>query len=133
VLVLIIIAVVKSGGANRLCISLIPFPPYLSSHRFLGYIEFVEQIGSGPDALDVRVTGEWMLEPRTHPFTGQPCTAIRAELETITYGPSSNKANDWPSLGPIRLLDVLYLDDDLQITRVNVNTDSIFVYQRQRA
>jgi len=100
--------------------------------RFLGYIEFVEQIGSGPDALDVTVTGEWTLEPESNPFTGQPCTAIRADLEKITYGPSSNAAQDWSSLGPIKFLDIIYLDGEgLQISRGNVNTDSLFVYQRQ--
>ena len=98
--------------------------------RFLGYIEFIEQIGSGPDALEVIVTGEWMLESETNPFTGQPCTAIRADLEKITYGPSSNAAKDWNSLGPVKLLDIIYLDEDLQICRGNVNTDSVFVYQR---
>jgi len=100
--------------------------------KFLGYIEFIEQMGTGPDALQVSVTGEWLLEPEKNPLTGEPGTAIRAELETIAYGPTSNAAKDWNSLGPVRLVDILYLDDDLQISRGNVNTESVFVYQRSQ-
>lgn len=100
--------------------------------KFLGYIEFIEQMGTGPDALQVSVTGEWLLEPETNPVTGQPCTAVRADLETIAYGPTSNAAQDWNSLGPVKLLDIIYLDDDLQISRGNVNTESVFVYRRSQ-
>ena len=73
-----------------------------------------------------------MLEPENNPLTGKPCTSLRADLETIAYGPSSSAAKDWNSLGPVKLVDILYLDDDLQVSRGNVNTESFFVYLRKK-
>lgn len=99
-------------------------------YRYLGFIEFVERLGSGETALDVVISGEWMLQPERDLDTGAPITAIRADLETVVYGPSTNNAQDWSSLGPVKLLDIIYMDEDLQILRGSVNTDTIFVYQR---
>jgi hypothetical protein len=100
------------------------------THRYLGFVEYIEQIGSRPDAFDVVISGEWAMEPVTDPFTGAANTAIRLDLEKVVYGPSTNQAETWASLGPIKLLDIIYLTKDLQICRGNVNTDSIFVFQR---
>jgi hypothetical protein len=100
------------------------------AQRYLGFVEYTEQIGSGPDAFDVVISGEWAMEPVTDPFTGAPHTAIRLDLEKVGYGPSTNAAETWASLGPIKLLDIVYLTKGLQICRGNINTDSIFVFQR---
>lgn len=100
--------------------------------RYLGFVEYIEHIGGSEadDGFDVTVTGEWFLEPETNPFTGEPTTAIRLDLEKVMYGPTTNDAETWASLGPIKLLDIVYLSDNLQITRGNANPDSIFVLQR---
>ena len=45
------------------------------------------------------------------------------------YGPTTNQADEWASLGPIKLLDILYLDEDLMLLRGNANVDALFVYQ----
>lgn len=96
----------------------------------MGFIEFVEKLGSDENGLDVVISGEWMLEPGVDSFTNLPVTAIRADLESVLYGPSKNKADDWSSLGPVKLLDVIYMDKDLYIARSKVKEDTVFVYQR---
>lgn len=103
----------------------------LSGSEFLGVMEFIELIGGSDSVLEVKINGEWMLQPERNPFTGAPTTALRLDPEKIAYG-GVNKADakDWNSLGPIKLLDILYLDEDLLITRGNVNTESIFIFER---
>ena len=49
---------------------------------------------------------------------------------TLQCTATANSANDWSSLGPIKLLDLLYLSQDMMISRVNVNPESLFVWQR---
>jgi hypothetical protein len=102
--------------------------------KYLGFVEYVETFASaaGNDAasFDVTISGEWMLQPESNPFTGEPTTAIRVDPEIVKYGPTSNKADNWGSLGPIKLLDILYMGTDLHITRNNVNPDTLFVFQR---
>ena len=90
----------------------------------------MEKLGEGENGLDVQISGEWMFEPGVDSFTGLPVTAIRADLQSVEYGPSKNKAEDWSSLGPVKLLDVIYIDDDLQILRSKVKEDAIFIYQK---
>lgn len=122
----------------------------LRGSEFLGQMEFIEQIGrssltrttttstddddddnNDDDVLEVNISGEWMLEPETNPFTGAPTTALRINPESVAYGGVTKaKADDLNSLGPIKLLDILYLDDDLLIVRGNVNTESIFIFER---
>jgi hypothetical protein len=106
----------------------------LTGNKFLGQVEFVETFGGDGDvSLDVSVVGEWMLEDGRNIFTGLPSSSLRVDPDTITYGFSTNKADDWDSLGPIKLLDFLYFDSDLMILRGTANTDSHFIYQRARA
>ena len=102
----------------------------VNKRRYLGFVEYCERIGTTTDGLDVRITGEWMLEPITDSLTGGPATAIRLDLENVVYGPSKNKADTWASLGPIKLMDIVYIDDDLQITRGNINPETLFVFQK---
>jgi hypothetical protein len=107
----------------------------LTGNKFLGQVEFVETFGSSVDdddkvTLDVSVVGEWILEDGRNIFTGAPSSSLRVDPETITYGVSKNKADEWASLGPIKLLDFLYCDADLMILRGTANTDAHFIYQR---
>jgi hypothetical protein len=106
----------------------------LTGNKFLGQAEFVETFGGGDDdddvTLNVSVVGEWVLEDGRNIFTGAPSSSLRVDPETITYGVSKNKADEWASLGPIKLLDFLYCDSDLMILRGTANTDSHFIYQR---
>jgi hypothetical protein len=97
----------------------------LTGNKYLGFVEFVETFGTG---FEVTITGEWMLE--NVPFLAKPTTAIRVIPEKVLYGPTSNDAEMWDSLGPIKLLNICYLDEDLQITRGSVNPDAIFCFQR---
>ena len=104
-------------------------PPSFS--RFLGTVEFLELFGQDEDAmLEVSITGEWYTKPEINIFTNEPTTCIAVDPERVVYGPSSNKADDWSSLGPIKRLDLLYLSKDIMISRGNVNPESLFVWQR---
>jgi hypothetical protein len=102
----------------------------LAGTKYLGKVEYIESFVGEEASFDVRVTGEWMLEGRKNIVTGMPSTSLRVDPEKIIYGPTTNQADDWASLGPIKLLDILYLDGDLMILRGNSNMDSLFVYQR---
>lgn len=94
-------------------------------------MEFLELFGQDDDAmLEVSITGEWFTRPETNLFTSEPTTAIDIQLEKLVYGPSTNAAEDWSSLGPIKRLDLLYLSQDVMISRGNVNPESLFVWQR---
>lgn len=112
--------------------------------RFLGTVEFVEVFGSDSDKdnnsdsdedeesmkLEVFITGEWFTKDERNAVTGTPTTSIVVEPSKVIYGPSTNNAQEWASLGPIKLLDLLYLSEDIMIARNNVNMDSLFVWQR---
>lgn len=106
----------------------------LLSTRFLGTCEFTEQFGS-PDTeeagLVVSVPGEWYLKPERNLVTKEPSTSLAIDPSRVIYGPSNNNADDWSSLGPIRLLDILYLSQDIMVSRANVNAESLFVWQRK--
>jgi len=105
----------------------------LTGNKFLGQVEFVETFSGDDDdvSLDVLVVGEWMLEDGRNIFTGAPSSSLRVNPETITYGLSKNKAEEWASLGPIKLLDILYCDSNLLLLRGTANTDAHFIYQRE--
>ena len=80
--------------------------------------------------MNVTVTGEWLVKGERNPFTGEPTTAIVVEPIKIMYGRSIEKAMGWASLAPIMLVDILYLTEELLITRGNANIESIFVWRR---
>lgn len=117
--------------------------------RFLGVVEYIEAFNAGTDeSFDVRITGEWMLNMDRNPFTGQPATVIKVDPLKMEYGAASkfmasegaapvvqvgggfSQTASWQSFGPIKLLDIIYLTDDLQITRGNSNMDAIFVSKK---
>ena len=116
----------------------------LSGSYYYGRAEFVETFGSSgtdndntdgdPVKLEATVNGEWIIETgsRMDYKTGLPSVSLRVEVETIAYGPNKSNAEQWDSLSPIKLVDMLYLDDDLMILRGNANVDALFVYTRRR-
>lgn len=120
----------KECAAIILYAKSVSFSAFHSVHRYLGFVEFVERMGTGPDAFDVTVTGEWYFEAVSDPFTGGPATAVRCDLERVKYLTFDNQAETWASLGPIKLMDIVYLAEDVLITRGNVNPDALFVFQK---
>jgi hypothetical protein len=93
--------------------------------------KYTEKFDAGPESsFDVTITGEWLLKSDRNPFTGAPTTAIAVDPEKIMYGSTTGNAQEWASLGPIMLVDILYLTNELQITRGNANSKSIFVWRR---
>jgi ABC-type transporter Mla MlaB component len=121
------------SGLGRSTSTLAPFVKLvhrMTGSKFLGKCEYVETFGTGPESFDVTVTGEWMLKNGVNPFNGKANTVLWVDPDKIMYGFSTNDADDWASLGPIKRMDIVYMKDDLLITRGNVNTESIFVYRR---
>ena len=102
----------------------------LGGSKYLGTAEYIETFGGGETSFEVVVTGEWYFEEKRSAITGLPAPCLRMELKKVIYGPTTNGADQWSSLGPIKLTDFLYLDEDLMILRGNGNTNSLFIYQR---
>lgn len=104
----------------------------LSFARFRQDIVYMEQIDCTPASasFEVEVNGAWELRKSISLFTNQPCTMLLVQPNAVKYGPTSTRGDHWKSLGPMNLLDVTYLDDDLRIMRGNTASDAIFVWQR---
>jgi len=104
----------------------------LKYSKFMQDVEYYEQIDVNPSSasFEVKVNGAWELRKSTSLFTNQPCTMLYIEPDRVQYGPTSTRADHWKSLGPLNMLDITYLDDDLRIMRGNTATDAIFVFQR---
>jgi hypothetical protein len=117
--------------------------------RFLGIVEYIETFNAGTEeSFDVNITGEWMLNMDRNPYTGQPATVIKVDPLKMVYGAASqfmasddappvvqvgggfSQTASWQSFGPIKLLDIIYLTEDLQITRGNSNMEAIFVSKK---
>lgn len=95
-------------------------------------VEYIERIEVNPSSasFDVRVSGDWDLSQSVSLFTGAPSTVMTVEPARVMYGPTSTRADHWKSLGPMNMLDVTYLDNDLRVMRGNTATDAIFVFRR---
>ncbi len=102
----------------------------LKASKYLADIEYIEQINAGPASFEVRVTGDWELRNSVSLFTGSRSVALSVEPDKVNYGLTSQRADHWKSLGPLNLLDIAYLDDDMRIMRGTTSTDSIFVFRR---
>ena len=132
----------------------------MAGSRFLGTVEYIETFGgvvSDNDddngnvdvdddvnvddvnvdddddddvSFEVVVAGEWYFQQKNNEYTNLPAPCLTVELESVKYGPTTNGADQWSSLGPVKLTDFIYLDDDLMILRGNVNTNSLFVWKR---
>ena len=98
----------------------------LISTKFLSDVEYNERI----EMFDVTVTGTWDLRTSVSLFTGEPSIVMNVVPDRVTYGPTSTRADHWKSLGPMNMLDISYLDDNLRIMRGNTSIDTIFVFRR---
>jgi PAP_fibrillin len=104
----------------------------LKSTRFVSDVQYVERIEVTPSAasFDVTVTGDWELRQSVSLFTGEPSLVMTVQPDRVTYGVTNMKADHWKSLGPMNMLDVTYLDDDLRIMRGNTAVDTVFIFRR---
>jgi hypothetical protein len=106
----------------------------LRATKFLTDIEYIERIEVNPSSasFDVKVNGNWDLRSSVSLFTGEPSLVLIVDPEKVTYGPTSTRADHWKSLGPLNMLDITYLDEDIRVMRGNTSTDSIFVFRRSQ-
>lgn len=102
----------------------------LKASKYLADVEYIEQINAGPASFEVKVTGDWELRNSVSLFTGSRSVALSVEPDKVNYGLTSQRADHWKSLGPLNLLDIAYLDDDLRIMRGTTSTDSIFIFRK---
>jgi hypothetical protein len=78
----------------------------------------------------VKIDGTWQLRNSVSLFTGEPSILLSVEPNRVTYGPTSTRADHWKALGPMNLLDVTYLDDEIRIMRGNTATDALFIFKK---
>lgn len=104
----------------------------LESGKFMSDVNYLERIEVTPSSasFDVKVNGDWGLRKSVSLFTGEPSTVLSVVPERVEYGPTSTRADHWKSLGPMNMLDLTYLDDDLRVMRGNTSTENIFIYKR---
>jgi hypothetical protein len=104
----------------------------LQASKYMTDVEYIERIEVNPSSasFDVIVSGDWDLSQSVSLFTGKPSTIMTVEPARVMYGPTSTRADHWKSLGPMNMLDLTYLDDDLRVMRGNTSTDTIFVFRR---
>lgn len=104
----------------------------LESSKFMSDIEYLERIEVNPSSasFDVKVNGDWGLRKSVSLFTGEPSTVLNIVPDRVEYGPTSTRADHWKSLGPMNMLDLTYLDNDLRVMRGNTSTENIFIYRR---
>ena len=103
----------------------------LQASKWTSDIEYKERIEVPAGAsFDVTVTGDWKLKGTVNLFTGEPTTVMAIEPDKVKYGPTSTRADHWKALGPLNLLDITYLDDDLRVMRGNTAVNTIFIFRR---
>lgn len=56
--------------------------------------------------------------------------SMTEQAPVVQLGGGLSQAASWQSLGPIKLLDIIYLTQDLQIVRGNSNPEALFVWKR---
>ena len=104
----------------------------LSATKYVSDVEYIEHIDVTPSnaSFDVKVTGTWDLRTSVSLFTGEPSVVMTVQPDRVTYGPTSTRADHWKSLGPLNMLDISYLDEDLRIMRGNTSVETVFVFRR---
>jgi len=103
----------------------------LTASKYLADAEYIEEFIAGPVSFEVQVTGDWELRSTVSLFTGRKSVCLDVVPDRVNYGLNiSTKADHWKSLGPLNLLNVSYLDDNLRIMRGTTSMDSIFVFKK---
>jgi len=106
----------------------------LSATKYLSDVEYTEQVISklGGKPLEVKIKGDWDLRTEISLFTGKPSNILFVTPDKVYYGPRQDKADHWKSLGPMNLLVLSYLDEDLRIMRGNTSTDTLVIWRRSK-
>eukprot|EP00581_Thalassiosira_minuscula_P007724 CAMPEP_0183710162 /NCGR_PEP_ID=MMETSP0737-20130205/5981_1 /TAXON_ID=385413 /ORGANISM="Thalassiosira miniscula, Strain CCMP1093" /LENGTH=563 /DNA_ID=CAMNT_0025938385 /DNA_START=366 /DNA_END=2057 /DNA_ORIENTATION=- len=106
----------------------------LSATKYLSDVEYTEQVVGklGGQENEIKITGDWDLRTEVSLFTGKPSNVLSVVPDKVTYGPRSDKADHWKSLGPMNMLVLSYLDEDLRIMRGNTSTDTLFILRRSK-
>eukprot|EP00956_Cyclotella_meneghiniana_P005976 scaffold7802_cov71-Cyclotella_meneghiniana.AAC.11 len=80
----------------------------LTATKYLSDVEYVEQVVGklGGNSFEVIVTGDWDLRTEVSLFTGKPSNVLSVTPDSVKYGPRSDKADHWKSLGPMNLLEM---------------------------
>lgn len=104
----------------------------LSATKYLADVEYTEQVNGklGGKSFEVKIKGDWYLRTEVSLFTGKPSNVLSVIPDRVIYGPRSDKADHWKSLGPMNLLVLSYLDEDLRVMRGNTSTDTLFIWRR---
>ncbi len=104
----------------------------LSATKYLADVEYTEQVVGklGGKSFEVKIKGDWDLRTEVSLFTGKPSNVLSVSPDKVIYGPRSDKADHWKSLGPMNLLVLSYLDEDLRVMRGNTSTDTLFIWKR---
>jgi len=104
----------------------------LSATKYLSDVEYTEQaVGKfGGQEAEFKITGDWDLKMEVSLFTGKPSNVLSVLPDKVTYGPRSDKADHWKSLGPMNMLVLSYLDEDLRVMRGNTSVDTLFILKR---
>jgi len=112
----------KFGGLQQL----------LSATKYLADVEYTEQVVGklGGKSFEVKIKGDWDLRTEVSLFTGKPSNVLSVTPDRVIYGPRSDKADHWKSLGPMNMLVLSYLDEDLRVMRGNTSTDTLFIWRR---
>lgn len=104
----------------------------LKASKYLTDVEYKERIEVNPSSasFDVTVNGDWALRSSVSLFTGDPSIVLQVTPDRVEYGPTSTRADHWKSLGPMNMLDIVYLDDTLRVMRGNTSVDTVFIFVR---
>jgi hypothetical protein len=102
----------------------------LVASKYLQDVEYIEKIAAGPAQFEVKVNGSWELRSSVSLFTGSKSVSLSVEPDKVSYWGPTTRADHWKSLGPLNLLDIAYLDDDLRIMRGTTATTNVFIFKR---
>lgn len=113
--------------------------------KFLGFVEFAEiytrDIGG---SFTVNITGEWMIndsartadtfalkiDPENIDYDAQNASGMSKEPPVVQTGGGVSQVADWQSLGPVKLLDIIYHSRDLYIAQGQFDAKVLFVWRR---
>ena len=100
--------------------------------KYLSDVEYTEQVVGklGGKSYEVKITGDWEMKTELSLFTGKPANVMSVTPDNVVYGPRRDKADHWKSLGPMNMLLLSYIDEDLRIMRGNTSTDTLFIWKR---